>query len=311
MNKFTASTIQDIKGYATDFRTGTERALQKYRQRQQKAREQAMRYKDEAGYFKAQQTAAAQEARAEISSLQYGFQALVRPALDSLRDEMKDSLTKTEPEGRFYDRLRIYKEFSIQPDETEARQLVSLTKGSSLACRALNATLEATGSEYRVNTPTERSFEADLEAVAHLLDPAALPNIQTDLHAELGELYNGQPQYFATDAAGKPIDTGYRFSPATLAATTADFESRLKYLDSMESRWSGQILPSLERYQKDADKTNGENAADYAKALSDSMTTAATLEKQSSGDVEAAQALAKQQTKAAQDAAAALDYYGG
>lgn len=310
MNKYTASNIQDIKRYAADYRTETQTALGRYRQRLQKAREKAKEYKDEGGFIDRERDAAAREARQAILGAQYAFQSSIKYSLQGLQDELGDHITKTEPDAKFYDRLRIYRDFNLQPDEAETQRLVDLSRGSYLACRALNSVLEQTRSEYRVKTPSAAEYEKDLKILDQLLAPSALPNVSQDLHRELADCFIGQPYCRIRNDKGDPIDNGDRFDSTSLIAVTFGFDSNLKTLDSMESRWTGSILPSLIRYQPEDGKKPAEAVADYAADLVESMATAASLERHTDGGVAVARQMAQQDAAAAKNAAATIAKYG-
>lgn len=281
MNKYAQSSIQDIRRAAATFQTDTAAALRKYRQKLQKARAAAKQYKDEQGYIDREKGAAAREARFSITSARNAFQVSVKYAIQGLRDEMGDHIGKTEPAPGYYDRLRVYKDFDLQPDETEARRLVELTKGSYLGCRALNSVLARTKSPFRVQIPSTADYEADLSTLEKLQRPSVLPNVPEDLHRELSEVFKGEPRYTIQNDNGDPIDTGYKFDSVSTIIETSSFSGIIDSLDRMESRWTGSVLPSLARnlaHKGDPEGKAAEEALrDYAADLTDSQTTAATL----------------------------------
>ena len=258
MNKYTKSNFEDIEHYANLYKSATRQALQKYRHRLQKAHEEAKQYKDETGFIRGVQTAAAKEARDEIAGARYSFQAQSKLSLDGLRAELKDHIAKTEPAPGFYDRLRVYKDFNLTPDETEVLGLIEQAHGGYLATRALNSVLEQTGSEYRVNAPSTADYEEDLDGLKELMDINALAT-PTEYHKEAVEVFKDFPLYRHTDANGNGIDTGERLDSARILMLSQSFDSSLNSIQGMKNRWSDSVLPSVARFQIEADKTAEEN----------------------------------------------------
>lgn len=260
MNKFVASTFDDLKREEASYRQSVENALWDYRRTMEKAKSDAGAYKDEAAFIDGKKAAARREAQTAIQLAETAFTVSVDIAVKSLRDDLHQHLT-TRPSAAFIDALRLYYDFNICPSHAEISALMEQNGGCALGYRAINRTLEKTGAEWRVDAPDSTTYESDLAALAKLAEGHIMYAPREYSH-ETVEVFEGEPQLYRRPADGKYLDVGYRWDTTSILIASGSYEDKIKALDDMSDRWSSTVLPNLKHITAYTDNPEtGETAA--------------------------------------------------
>ena len=304
MNKYTKEIIRDVKGYCNAYLSGTAAALRKYRQASESARREAGRYKDEAEYIRQKETAAAKAARREIDQARTALESQITIAVKGLREELHQHLT-TKPQTAFLDTLRVYADFNIQPTKAEIEAMIDQNKGNSLGYKALNAVLEKTGAEYRIDAFSVDGYEEDLHTLEKLAEPTTLC-APDEYYPEAVAVFSGEPALYLR-ADGSTVDNGRKHDKTSILVYATAFRENMGKLDGMEARWTDGILPSLKHFAPDNEDTEKAPEQQYEEEYADTARTGAECTEHQ-GEAFALQ-LGKEANAAADSRKAVLDHY--
>lgn len=304
MNKYAKDTFNTIKGAAHTYTEAVTRALTTYRSESEAAKQ----YKDEIGRTEAAKT----NARNSIKAAEDTFTATVAAEVETLKGELKRHLV-TVPSDKYFAVLDVYAKYGMTPGKSEVAALMEQAAGNSLALRALNAVLDKTKSEWRVNVPDAGDFERDLDALERLAEGHIMFSPQ-GLHTENSAVFKDTPQLHRNDN-GEYVDRGYRWSSPSILTATGDFTSKIAALDGMSERWTQSILPTIYRadvYKGHVDK-DGNEITGAEEFVEDYHATATAGEIVKNPDAETERASEQGKARAQADAKAReiVDMYAG
>lgn len=296
MNRKTKNSFDRIQGAVSSYQTSVQEALFRFRQADAMAKEDSKQYVDAEGRYQARRDELVSAARQNIESAKELFSKTVRAEIGELRTELS-SHTMNRPSPALLDNLRTFRDFNLQPTRTDISALLEMAQGNTLGIRAINSVLEATKSPLRINAPTIEDFERDLSALEKMASGNAWTPI--DYHTTACAIYRDQP---------RPNTPGYTWDNLSLLIARADFESNVKSLDNMSTRWVDDITPSIEQVKNYERNADGSAAEQY---LSDRAATGASarVEPSESTAVEQAAAMARQRAEADANAREVLSMF--
>lgn len=274
MNKGILQGFNRIKTAGASYENAVKEALFRFRQADEKAREESQVYKDAEGVYRARRAAAIANARNAVERAENAMKGAISIEVDALREELFNHFT-TRPTAVFLDCLKVYSDFAIQPSKLEIEALVKMNGGNTLGLRAINKLLEKCDSKYRVEAPNSTDFENDLAALERMINGAAMYT-PAEYHIDACACFGGTPRLMYRDD-GSSYDGGYRWDSVSLITARTRFEKRVESLDGMAERWSNAVLPSTSQirlYEPQKDEKGNERSpaeqflADYAETAS-------------------------------------------
>lgn len=294
MNRKNKTSFDRIQGAVSSYQSSVKETLFRFRQADAQAKVDAEQYKDSETRYKAQRDELVNTARNSIESAKALFSKNVKTEIGELRKEL-GSHTMNRPSPALLDNLRTFKDFNMQPTQTDIAALLEMAAGNTLGIRAINSVLEATKSPLRIDFPTVEDFEKDLTALEKLTDESAVWT-PIDFHHEACAIYGGQP---------RPNYPGYTWDNISLTIGRATYESQLKGLSDMSKRWTDDVIPSIKDYQDSEDGS----AAEQYQADRRSTGASAKIEPNKAAAVEHAETLARQRAEADNRAREVLSHY--
>lgn len=242
MNRGTKNSFLAIQAAAASFQQKTAEILLKYRDERSKAEVESSAYKDSDGMFAAANASLKVNARNAIANAEKAFTGVVTDELQSLRKEFAAHMLAA-PSQMFISNLRLYRDFGIKPGRAEINALIEQSGGSTLALQCLDSTLEAVGADFRIDFPDAGTFEDDLASLEKMAFGgfAYTPN---EMHGEAVALFGGQEIVFHRPD-GSTYTNGTKWDSVRLITARAVFESQIKALNEMGTRWTESVIPSV------------------------------------------------------------------
>ena len=310
MNRFIKDHFVTIQKSADRLKRETIKALKQYQQSEQTAKEESKQYKDEKAIYAARTSSAKAKARTAIQLAQNIYDGEIKAEIAALKQTAQDHLT-AQPKPEFLNLLTVYNTFGLQPSRVELEALAQRAGGNSLALRALNKTLENTGSRYRIQTPDAAEYEADISELERLTDHTMWA--PKSLHSAAVAVWGGTPRL--TGQHGSLSAQGFKWDSTSILAADAAFDGGLKALDPMAERWSGTVVPRIfdsEMYPNRTDPETGETipgAADFITDQQASINAAQVTQPNTAVDV--AREIGKNRAADSQAARDVVSQYAG
>lgn len=297
MNRKNKSSFDRIQGAVSSYQGSVKEALFRFRQADAQAKEDSKQYVDAEGRYQAQRDELVKTARNNIESAKELFSKTVKTEIGELRKELGGH-TMNRPSPALLDNLRTFKDFNMQPTQTDIAALLEMAAGNTLGIRAINSVLEATKSPLRIDFPTVADFEKDLTALEKLTDENTIWT-PISFHHEACTIFGSQP---------RPNYPGYTWDNISLTIARATYESQLKGLSDMSKRWTDDVIPSIAQAKDYQDSEDG-SAGEQYQADRRSTGASAKIEPNKAAAVEHAETLARQRAEADNRAREVLSHY--
>lgn len=304
MNRANKSSFDRIIGASTAFVEAVRAVFEQYRTQEAEARRESAAFKDEQGIYTAKMAAIRANTRNALKAAENGFTGTITAEIGTLRQEI-DAHLLNRPTPAFLETLRLFRDFGITPSRADIAALLTLNGGNTLGLRCLNAALKSTEAGYTVTFPDTADFEADIAALEKLAR-GEICYVPAEYHHEGTAIYGGSPRTFFRED-GSTYQNGETWSSVSLSVARTGFESKIKSLDEMASRWTDSVIPSIEQLKDYADRADGTAAEQFLKDR-EATTTAAKIEPSGAESMTLAQKIGKAKADAAKLARVRQEY---
>ena len=297
MNRNCKNSFDTIIGSATAYRSAVAAVLDSFSKKEQQARQDSTQYKDENARYKTALESLTAEARAQLDKKRAEFADAVANEVETLHKEVL-SLAAERTNPAYYDLLRCFADFNIQPTKTQIESLLQMNSGNILGLDMLNNALKKAGSSFRIENTGFAELEKDLENLSRLSE-LAKHYAPVENHSQLCKMYVGTPRLGANGAS-----TGAVWDSVSLLTRRAAFESAVKSLNEMSERWNN-TAPSISQLKSYEDSENATAAEQF---ISDRQSAAANITQPYDG-VEQARNIGKTMAEANAKTAEVLNFY--
>ena len=255
MNRLNEKTFLDLRAAAGTFRTAIEKACLEYRQEKEKS----TRYKDDI----AEQYIlnARNRARQDIQVARDDFSAEANAQIKNLRDELSRSLL-LRPNTVLVEEVQLFSNFGLKPTKLEVEALRDMNNANILGGKIINAMLEKTGSNWRLDTSATEAFEKDLKDLSTWANADVLYVPENYIH-EISEIMTGAP-HLINNADGSLVDMGRTWDFNDMLITSSIFKAVVDDMVAMSERWTGDIIPTLYQENLYPDKVNPETGEEIS-----------------------------------------------
>lgn len=315
MNAITKLSFDGLKKARDDYKATVTSELDRFRESTQKIQE---KYLPEVADQK--MTIARNSARLSINAAESTFIEAIRETINDLSSNLGKYLL-TAPSATFVEMVRLYRDFSLVPTQSEVEALIQRAGGNNLGLRLLDDMLVKNHAQYRIRHTEVRDYEADIAALEELAKGGYMW-CPEDRLGEYNAIYNSVPKtkVFVEGSprhgglGGVELDNQAERNKKQIEFIIAAADCRKKFdaIDDMADRWTTTIPPTVFKAEL---YPNAEDTVDAARQFvhdhEETVKTSGRIERTPASLDVAASIAAAEKTKLETNRAVMKKYAGG